>query len=49
DADLTKNVDAARESSMCSLVHRDKVQYISAALETDGRPDPVYGEHYLFL
>ncbi|GBN99987.1 hypothetical protein AVEN_257789-1, partial [Araneus ventricosus] len=27
---LTKNVDATGESSMCSLVHRDKVRYPSA-------------------
>ncbi|GBO45270.1 hypothetical protein AVEN_104237-1 [Araneus ventricosus] len=25
DADVTKNVDATGESSLCSLVHRDKV------------------------
>ncbi|GBL97630.1 hypothetical protein AVEN_49138-1 [Araneus ventricosus] len=29
DADLTENVDS-RESSVCSLVHRDKVRYTSA-------------------
>ncbi|GBN01066.1 hypothetical protein AVEN_56101-1 [Araneus ventricosus] len=26
-ADLTKNMDATGESSVCSLVHRDKVRY----------------------
>ncbi|GBN34911.1 hypothetical protein AVEN_134839-1 [Araneus ventricosus] len=50
DTDLTKNVDATGERSECSLIHRDKVRYPSATLvsETDWRPTPVYGEHYLF-
>ncbi|GBM08525.1 hypothetical protein AVEN_69751-1 [Araneus ventricosus] len=30
DADLTKNVDATRESSVCGLVHRDNFRYPSA-------------------
>ncbi|GBM74212.1 hypothetical protein AVEN_203412-1 [Araneus ventricosus] len=29
DADLTKNVGATGESSVCSLVHRDKLRYSS--------------------
>ncbi|GBL77628.1 hypothetical protein AVEN_152870-1 [Araneus ventricosus] len=30
DADLAKNMDATGESSVCSLVHRDKVRCPSA-------------------
>ncbi|GBL74457.1 hypothetical protein AVEN_235403-1 [Araneus ventricosus] len=30
DADLAKNVDATGESSVCNLVHRDKVRCPSA-------------------
>ncbi|GBM66061.1 hypothetical protein AVEN_207157-1 [Araneus ventricosus] len=50
DADLTKNMDATAELSVCSLVHRDKVRCpcATSASETDRRPQPVYGEHYLF-
>ncbi|GBN94822.1 hypothetical protein AVEN_80651-1 [Araneus ventricosus] len=50
DADLTKNVDATEKSSVCRLVHRDKIRYTSAtwASEIDVRQPPVYGEHYLF-
>ncbi|GBM62817.1 hypothetical protein AVEN_212162-1 [Araneus ventricosus] len=47
DEDLSKNVYATGESSVCGLVHRDKVRYPSKTLasETDGLPPPVYGEH----
>ncbi|GBM16865.1 hypothetical protein AVEN_99758-1 [Araneus ventricosus] len=31
DEDLTKNVDATEESSVCSLAHRDKVRCPSVA------------------
>ncbi|GBM12473.1 hypothetical protein AVEN_55306-1 [Araneus ventricosus] len=34
-ADLTKNVDAAGESSVCSLVHRDKVRCSNATKLSD--------------
>ncbi|GBO41614.1 hypothetical protein AVEN_177811-1, partial [Araneus ventricosus] len=48
EADLMKNDD--RRKLSVSLVHRDKVRYPSATLasETDGRPAPIYAEHYLF-
>ncbi|GBM91709.1 hypothetical protein AVEN_14914-1 [Araneus ventricosus] len=44
EADLTKYVDATGEISVCSLIHRDKVQYPSAKLasEEDGRPIPCF-------
>ncbi|GBN55697.1 hypothetical protein AVEN_70749-1 [Araneus ventricosus] len=35
DPDLTKNMDATGESSMCSPVHRDKVRYPSAMKLSD--------------
>ncbi|GBM99406.1 hypothetical protein AVEN_175968-1, partial [Araneus ventricosus] len=35
DSDLMKNVDATGESSVCSLVHTDKVQYTSATKLSD--------------
>ncbi|GBO39490.1 hypothetical protein AVEN_57238-1, partial [Araneus ventricosus] len=35
DADLTKNMVAIGESSVCSLVHRDKVRYPSATKLSD--------------
>ncbi|GBN58762.1 hypothetical protein AVEN_154314-1, partial [Araneus ventricosus] len=49
-ADLTKNVDSRGECFVCSLVRRDKVRFPSAtfASETDERPAPAYGKHYLF-
>ncbi|GBN33647.1 hypothetical protein AVEN_206157-1 [Araneus ventricosus] len=46
DADLTKNVDATGESSVCSLVHRDRVRYLSET--SDGLRPLAYGELYLF-
>ncbi|GBM64343.1 hypothetical protein AVEN_171212-1 [Araneus ventricosus] len=50
DADLAENVSTTEESSVCRLVHEDKVRYPSATLasEAAGQPAPVYGEHYLF-
>ncbi|GBN69381.1 hypothetical protein AVEN_84440-1 [Araneus ventricosus] len=35
DANLTKNVEAAGESSVCSLVHKDKVRYPSTTKLSD--------------
>ncbi|GBN18894.1 hypothetical protein AVEN_239583-1 [Araneus ventricosus] len=49
DADLMKNVDATGESSVCSLVHRDKVRCPSATELWDTvwkgnhRPDQLFG------
>ncbi|GBM13320.1 hypothetical protein AVEN_226301-1 [Araneus ventricosus] len=39
DTDLTKSMDSTGESSVCSLVHRDKVRYPSATKLSD----TVYG------
>ncbi|GBN73366.1 hypothetical protein AVEN_237556-1 [Araneus ventricosus] len=41
DEDLKKNVDTTGESSVCSLVHRDKARFPSGTLvsETDGRQE----------
>ncbi|GBO39552.1 hypothetical protein AVEN_127227-1, partial [Araneus ventricosus] len=35
DADFAKNVDAAGESSLFSLVHKDEVRYLSATKLSD--------------